>query len=130
MRLARIFLWYDNHMLIVITGPTGSGKTAIALKLADFYKAPIINADAFQIYDEMNIGTAKIEKDSEEYRKHYLLDIVKPNQTYSVKEYQDDFRKCYLALKTSLFAVALAYISKRLSMITLLKRKKKRMFLI
>ena len=86
-------------MLIVITGPTGSGKTAIALKLADFYKAPIINADAFQIYDEMNIGTAKIEKDSEEYRKHYLLDIVKPNQTYSVKEYQDDFRKCYLALK-------------------------------
>ena len=86
-------------MLIVIVGPTGSGKTSLAIKLADFYHAPIINADAFQIYDEMNIGTAKVERDSEDYKKHYLLDIVKPNQTYSVKEYQEDFRKTYLELK-------------------------------
>ena len=88
-------------MLIVIVGPTGSGKTSLAIKLADFYHAPIINADAFQIYDEMNIGTAKVEKDSEEYKKHYLLDIVKPNQTYSVKEYQENFRKTYLELKNN-----------------------------
>ena len=60
-------------MLIVIVGPTGSGKTSLAIKLADFYHAPIINADAFQIYDEMNIGTAKVEKNSEEYKKHYLF---------------------------------------------------------
>ena len=86
-------------MLICIVGPTGSGKTSLAIKLADFYHAPIINADAFQIYDEMNVGTAKAEKDSDEYKKHYLLDIVKPNQTYSVKQYQEDFRKTYLSLK-------------------------------
>ena len=86
-------------MLIVIVGPTGSGKTSIALSLADKYHAPIINGDAFQIYQEMNIGTAKVEKGSEEYKKHYLLDIVKPSQTYSVKEYQEDFRKTYLELK-------------------------------
>ena len=86
-------------MLIVIVGPTGSGKTDIALKLAYFYHAPIINADAFQIYQEMDIGTAKIEKGSEEYKKHYLLDIVKPNQSYSVKQYQEDFRNIYLKLK-------------------------------
>ena len=86
-------------MLLVIVGPTGSGKTTAALKLADFYHAPIINADAFQIYQEMDIGTAKVEKGSEEYKKHYLLDIVKPNQSYSVKEYQDDFRKVYSELK-------------------------------
>ena len=86
-------------MLIVIVGPTGSGKTSLALTLADFYKAPIINGDAFQIYQEMDIGTAKVERDSEDYKKHYLLDIVKPNQTYSVKEYQNDFRKTYLELK-------------------------------
>ena len=86
-------------MLIVIVGPTGSGKTDIALKLADFYHAPIINADAFQIYQEMDIGTAKIEKDGEEYKKHYLLNIVKPNQSYSVKQYQEDFRNIYLKLK-------------------------------
>ena len=90
---------YDYHMLIVIVGPTGSGKTEIALKLAEFYRAPIINADAFQIYQDMNIGTAKVPTNSAEYKKHYLLDIVKPNQTYSVKQYQEDFRKTYLELK-------------------------------
>lgn len=63
-------------MLIVIVGPTGSGKTNIALKLADLYHAPIINADAFQIYEGMDIGTAKIKKDTEDYKKHSLLDIV------------------------------------------------------
>lgn len=88
-------------MLIVIVGPTGSGKTEIALKLADFYNAPIINADAFQIYQDMDIGTAKIEKNTTYYKKHFLLDIVKPNQSYSVKQYQDDFRKTYLSLKES-----------------------------
>ena len=86
-------------MLICIVGPTGSGKTSVALKLADFYNAPIINADAFQIYQEMDIGTAKIAKNTEDYKKHYLLDIVKPNQSYSVKQYQDDFRKVYNELK-------------------------------
>ena len=86
-------------MLIVVVGPTGSGKTSLAIKLADFYDAPIINADAFQIYQDMNIGTAKVEVGSNEYKKHYLLDIVKPNQTYSVKQYQEDFRKTYLDLK-------------------------------
>ena len=86
-------------MLICIVGPTGSGKTSVALKLADFYHAPIINADAFQIYQEMDIGTAKIDINSEDYKKHYLLDIVKPNQSYSVKQYQDDFRKVYNELK-------------------------------
>ena len=86
-------------MLICIVGPTGSGKTSVALKLADFYHAPIINADAFQIYQEMDIGTAKIAKNTEDYKKHYLLDIVKPNQSYSVKQYQDDFRKVYNELK-------------------------------
>ena len=86
-------------MLIVIVGPTGSGKTALALSLADFYHAPIINGDAFQIYQDMNIGTAKVEKDSDAYNKHYLLDIVKPSETYSVKQYQDSFRKTFLSLK-------------------------------
>ena len=86
-------------MLIVIVGPTGSGKTSLAIELADFYHAPIINADAFQIYQDMNIGTAKISKKDSHYQNHYLLDIVKPSEQYSVKEYQEDFRKIYDGLK-------------------------------
>ena len=86
-------------MIYVICGPTGGGKTNVAKVLSDIYNAPIINADAFQIYQDMDIGTAKIAKNSEDYNKHYLLDIIKPNQTYSVKQYQEDFRKVYNELK-------------------------------
>lgn len=86
-------------MLFVIVGPTCSGKTSLAIQIADFFNAPIINADAFQIYQEMNVGTAKIPKESEHYRKHYLIDIVKPNETYSIKKYQEDFRQTYRELK-------------------------------
>ena len=53
-------------MLIVIVGPTGSGKTSLALTLSKKYSAPIINGDAFQIYQEMDIGTAKVERNSED----------------------------------------------------------------
>ena len=80
-------------MIYAIVGPTGSGKTSIACEIASLFHLPIINADAFQIYQEMDIGTAKISKDDLLYKSHYLIDIVKPNQTYSVKQYQDDFLK-------------------------------------
>lgn len=80
-------------MIYIISGPTGSGKTSLALSLADYFNAPIINADAFQIYKDMDVGTAKISKDDPFYKRHYLLDILTPEETYSVKQYQDDFRK-------------------------------------
>ena len=78
-------------MIYAIVGPTGSGKTSLACSLAKDFNLPIINADAFQIYQEMNIGTAKIEQNDPLYKSHYLIDIVKPNQNYSVKQYRDDF---------------------------------------
>ena len=80
-------------MIFVIMGPTGSGKTSIACEIAKKYHLPIINADAFQIYKDMNIGTAKISKDDPLYKSHYLMDIITPNESYSVKQYQDDFNK-------------------------------------
>ena len=80
-------------MLYIVCGPTGSGKTSVAKSLADFYHAPIINADAFQIYQDMNIGTAKIDKDDSYYKIHYLLDIKKPSESFSVMEYQKLFRE-------------------------------------
>ena len=80
-------------MIYVIVGPTGSGKTSLACQLSSLYDLPIINADAFQIYQDMNIGTAKISKSDPLYKKHYLIDIINPSQTYSVKQYRDDFDK-------------------------------------
>lgn len=79
-------------MIYVIMGPTGSGKTDAAIELAEYYHAPIVNADAFQIYKDMNIGTAKIKEDNPYFKLHYLLNLKTPDETYSVKEYQDDFR--------------------------------------
>ena len=80
-------------MIFVITGPTGSGKTSLACTITSRYHLPIINADAFQIYKEMDIGTAKISKDDPLYKSHYLIDIVNPDKSYSVKQYQDDFNR-------------------------------------
>lgn len=80
-------------MIFVICGATGSGKTKAAEMLSDFYNAPIINADAFQIYQEMNIGTAKIKEDDKYFSRHYLLNIKKPSEEFSVMEYQSLFRE-------------------------------------
>ena len=76
-------------MIYVIVGPTGSGKTTAAVELSHRLNAPIINGDAFQIYQEMNIGTNKISKDDPDYARHYLLDIIPPSKDFSVKEYQE-----------------------------------------
>jgi len=80
-------------MIYVIMGPTASGKSNAAHALAKHFNCPIINADAFQIYKSMNIGTNKVSKDDENYSRYYLLDIVEPNESYSVMEYQSAFRK-------------------------------------
>ena len=85
-------------MIYAIVGPTGSGKTSLACSISAKYDLPIVNADAFQIYQEMNIGTAKISKDDPLYQKHYLVDIINPSQTYSVKQYRDDFDKIIFKL--------------------------------
>ena len=80
-------------MIYVIMGPTASGKSNAAHALAKHFDCPIINADAFQIYKGMDIGTNKVSKDDENYVRYHLLDIVDPDKTYSVMEYQASFRE-------------------------------------
>ena len=87
-------------MIYVIFGPTCSGKTSAAIKLSEFLNCPIINGDAFQIYKDMDIGTSKVSKTDEAYKKHYLLDIVTPDTTFSVMEYQTIARKALDELLT------------------------------
>lgn len=79
-------------MIICVVGPTGVGKTKLSIMLAKKYDGIIINADASQIYKEMNIGTAKIKDEEKCGVEHYLFDIKYPNESYTVADYQKDFR--------------------------------------
>ncbi len=74
--------------LIVILGPTASGKTLLAIKLAKKFSGEIITADSRTIYENMDIGTAKPNRAEQKIIPHYLLDIVKPDQRFSVAEFQ------------------------------------------
>src|SRR5574344_1984338 len=80
-------------MILVITGPTGVGKTKLSIALAHKYKAIIINGDSMQVYKGLNIGTAKIKEEEKEGIKHYLFDVVNPEDMYTVYDYQKDVRK-------------------------------------
>lgn len=79
-------------MILVLTGPTGSGKSELALSLAKKLGAAIINADAFQVYQELNIATAKPPKEMRDAVPHYLFDFVPLDSSYNVAEYQEDMR--------------------------------------
>lgn len=76
--------------VIVICGPTASGKTALSIELAKKINGEIISADSMQIYKEMDIGTAKPDKEEMDGIKHYLLDFVSPDKRYSVAEFKQD----------------------------------------
>ena len=74
--------------VIVIGGPTASGKTALSIELAKKINGEIISADSMQIYKEMDIGTAKPDEEEKQGIKHYMMDFVKPDERYSVADYK------------------------------------------
>ena len=76
--------------VIVICGPTASGKTALSIELAKKINGEIVSADSMQIYDEMDIGTAKPTKEEMQGIKHYLIGNISPTTRYSVSEYKND----------------------------------------
>ncbi len=79
-----------NKKLIVILGPTASGKSELAVKLAKKFNGEIVSADSRQVYKGMDIGTAKPTKKKQRLIKHYLIDIKKPSQHYTVAEYKKE----------------------------------------
>ena len=76
--------------IIVICGPTASGKTALSIQLAKKINGEIVSADSMQIYKDMDIGTAKVTIDEMEGIKHYLIDNVSPTTRYSVANFKKD----------------------------------------
>ena len=80
----------QKDKVIVICGPTASGKTALSIELAKKVNGEIISCDSMQIYKDMNIGTAKPTIEEMQGIKHYLLDFVSPNERYSVADFKKD----------------------------------------
>ncbi|MCQ2792649.1 MAG: tRNA (adenosine(37)-N6)-dimethylallyltransferase MiaA [Bacilli bacterium] len=80
-------------MIIVITGPTCTNKSKIAIDVAKAFDAEIVNADAFQVYQELDIGTAKPNTDQLKQVKHHLYSYLKANANFSIYDYQKDVRK-------------------------------------
>lgn len=83
----------QKQKVIVICGPTASGKTALSIKLAKKINGEIVSSDSMQIYKDMNIGTAKPTREEMQDVKHYLIDFISPNQRYSVADYKIDAEK-------------------------------------
>ncbi len=75
--------------VIVLVGPTASGKTDLAIEIAEYFKTSIHNIDSRQIYRYMDIGTAKPSKTQQNQIKHHLIDITEPNNQINVKEFQE-----------------------------------------
>jgi tRNA dimethylallyltransferase len=79
-----------DKYLIVIAGPTASGKTALAIELAKYFNAEIISADARQFFKEMNIGTAKPSEEELSAVKHHFINSHSIQDAYSVGDYEKD----------------------------------------
>ncbi len=83
---------YPPHVIVLI-GPTASGKTELAIEIAEYFKTRIHNIDSRQIYKSMDIGTAKPSKNQQKKIKHFLIDIEEPIRPINVKQFQEIAQK-------------------------------------
>ena len=80
--------------IIVVAGPTASGKTKLSLELAKKYNGEIVSADSMQIYRRMDIGTAKADAKERAQAVHHMLDVAEPWEEYSVSRYVEEATRC------------------------------------
>ena len=80
-------------LLVIVLGPTGSGKTALSLKLAEEFGGEIISCDSVAVYREFEIGTAKPSKEDRRRIPHYLIDVVRPTEELTAGDYSRMARK-------------------------------------
>jgi len=83
---------FKTHVIVLIL-PTASGKTELAIEIAEYFKTRIHNIDSRQIYKFMDIGTAKPSKNQQKKIKHFLIDIAEPINPINVKQFQEIAQK-------------------------------------
>lgn len=86
--------------VVVIAGPTGTGKTSLGVDIGEILGGEIISADSMQIYKNMDIGTAKATKEQQRRSIHHLIDLKNINETFNVSEY---YRHAHLSCRQILF---------------------------
>lgn len=84
----------DKKKIVVICGPTATGKTGLAISLANRFDGEIISADSMQIYKNLSVGTAKATEDERRQAVHHLVDILDPRQDYSVSDFVNAGADC------------------------------------
>jgi tRNA dimethylallyltransferase len=82
-----------DKSLIVLAGPTASGKTSLALRLAEQFNGEIVSCDSVAVYREMEIGTAKPTREERSLIQHHMIDIVWPNQVCTAGDYSRQARE-------------------------------------
>ena len=83
-----------SNKIIVIAGPTASGKTRLGIELAKAFGGEIVSADSMQVYRRMDIGTAKADENERAQAVHHMLDVAEPSENYSVARYVEEAGQC------------------------------------
>ena len=88
----------SNHPLVVLHGATASGKTSLAVHLAERFSGEIVSCDSVAVYRELEIGTAKPSPEERARVPHHMLDVVSPDQPYTAGDYARDARTSLSAI--------------------------------
>ena len=83
-----------SNKIVVVCGPTASGKTALSIALAKAFDGEVVSADSMQIYRGMDIGTAKPTREEMDGVPHHMLDVAAPGEQYSVSRYVEEATAC------------------------------------
>lgn len=88
----------SSHPLVVLHGATASGKTSLAVQLAERFSGEIVSCDSVAVYRELEIGTAKPSREERALAPHHMLDVVSPDQPYTAGDYARDARSSLAAI--------------------------------
>ena len=80
--------------IVVIVGPTASGKTELSIEVAKKFNGEIISGDSMQVYKNMDIGTAKVTQDEMDGITHHMIDILEPDESFSAFEFKKRAEAC------------------------------------
>lgn len=90
----------NKPFIVAIVGPTASGKTELGVALAKAIDGEVISGDSMQVYQGMDIGTAKVTPDEMDGIPHHLIDILKPDETYSAYDFQQQAQQLITDITT------------------------------